>query len=98
MIVVVNTPLGTPPDLCPAAVTLITRDMFLTASLNIHRPSTGGKIHWGYRNEDGVVVPHCGARHNRAATAWTGTASDLTCIKCCDIWWENQRLSWGYGD
>lgn len=93
MIVVVNTPImtqsmvGTPWNEIRSVVTFDTRTVFLLGPLGGSR----SKIHWALRNNKGTARPYCGV-NTGTTTTWTGKVSDLTCTKCLDKWWTNERL------
>lgn len=95
MLVIVNTALHEHQPITPAVVTLDTRSVFLLARASSRALYDGaGKVHWARRTQDknGRVVAHCSTAVGTGYYPYTGKPTDITCTKCRERWWNNERL------
>lgn len=94
MIVIVNTPVRTHEDHpAPFVVTLDARTVFLMSRAVAARAAPPGKVHWAHRTgSHGAVVAVCGAAVKSGYRPWMGKPSQITCSKCSEKWWANERI------
>jgi hypothetical protein len=94
MIVIVNTPLRTHEvHPAPFVVTLDTRTVFLMSRAVAASAAPPGKVHWAHREgSNGRIVAACNAAVMNGYRPWTGKPSQITCSKCKNQWWTNERI------
>lgn len=95
MLVIVNTPIPYHSASQSFVVTLDTRTVFLLSRASTRALYDGpGKVHWARRehDSDGRVVAYCSAAVGTGYYPYTGKVTEITCSKCNQKWWENERL------